>query len=90
MSVGSPNRSSRRSASWSPHGTVSGWYGNLKAPLRRTEIGVHTHDHVLDVWLDADGSVTFKDDDHGWPRHDRTSLERRERFSRARRPGARE
>jgi len=46
-----------------PDGTFWGWYGNLEAPLRRTESGVHSHDHVLDVWLDADGDVSFKDED---------------------------
>ncbi len=45
------------------HETFWGWYGNLEAPLRRSEIGVHTVDHVLDVWLDSTGTVGWKDED---------------------------
>ncbi|MEY2469472.1 MAG: hypothetical protein QOF21_2170 [Actinomycetota bacterium] len=43
--------------------TFWGWYGNLESPLQRSEIGVHTIDHVLDVWLDAAGNVGWKDED---------------------------
>jgi hypothetical protein len=45
------------------HETFWGWYGNLEDPLRRDERGVHTRDHVLDVWLDAEGRVGWKDED---------------------------
>lgn len=46
------------------HDVVWGWYGNLEDPLRRSTIGVHTRDHVLDVWLDlTNGVVGWKDED---------------------------
>jgi hypothetical protein len=44
-------------------GEYLGWYGNLEAPLRRSEIGVHTVDHVLDVFMDMHGNVAWKDED---------------------------
>jgi hypothetical protein len=44
------------------HEAFWGWYGNLEAPLQRSAIGVHTQDHVLDVWCDEHG-VHWKDED---------------------------
>jgi hypothetical protein len=44
-------------------GTYLGWYGNLEAPLRRSDVGVHAIDHVLDVFMDAAGNVMWKDED---------------------------
>ncbi len=41
-----------------------GWYVNLQEPLRRTELGFDTFDHALDLWFDASGSWTWKDEDH--------------------------
>jgi len=43
-------------------GVYLGWYGNLEAPLRRSEIGVHTVDHLLDVFTDAEANVYWKDE----------------------------
>jgi hypothetical protein len=43
-------------------GTYLGWYGNLEAPVRRSDLGVHTDDHMLDVFMDAQGSVHWKDE----------------------------
>ena len=41
-----------------------GWYVNLQDPLRRTEIGFDTRDHVLDVLIAADrSSWSWKDED---------------------------
>ncbi len=46
------------------HEQTWGWYGNLEDPLRRSDLGVHTVDHVLDVWLDlTTGTVGWKDED---------------------------
>ncbi len=45
------------------HEQFWGWYGNLEKPLRRSELGVHTIDHILDVWVDAEGRVRWKDED---------------------------
>lgn len=41
----------------------SGWYVNLQEPLRRTEIGFDTTDHVLDLVVAPDGSWQWKDED---------------------------
>jgi hypothetical protein len=43
-------------------GTYLGWYGNLEAPLRRSDVGVHTRDYMLDVFMDAAGNVHWKDE----------------------------
>jgi hypothetical protein len=41
-----------------------GWYVNLQDPLRRTEIGFDTRDHVLDVLIPPDrSSWAWKDED---------------------------
>jgi hypothetical protein len=39
------------------------WYVNLQRPFVRTEIGVDTRDHTLDLWVDADGTHSWKDED---------------------------
>lgn len=44
-------------------GEFWGWYGNLERPHVRSEHGVHSHDHTLDLWLDADGWIIWKDED---------------------------
>ncbi len=44
-------------------GSFWGWYGNLEDPLRRVDNRVHTIDHLLDVWVDASGTVGWKDED---------------------------
>lgn len=41
----------------------TGWYANLEDPLRRTDDGVQTRDHILDVWLDDGGFWLWKDED---------------------------
>lgn len=38
-----------------------GWYLNLQAPFVRTEVGIDTLDHELDIIIDAEGSWRFKD-----------------------------
>jgi hypothetical protein len=43
-------------------GAYLGWYGNLEAPLRRSGIGVHTVDHLLDLFVDFQGGVHWKDE----------------------------
>ena len=42
---------------------VRGWYVNLQAPLQRTAIGFDSRDYVLDVWVDAEGSWHWKDEE---------------------------
>jgi Protein of unknown function (DUF402) len=39
------------------------WYVNLQAPFCRTPIGLDTRDHTLDLWVDADGTHRWKDED---------------------------
>lgn len=45
------------------HETFWGWYGNLEDPLQRRGNMAFTRDHVLDVWLDENGRVGWKDED---------------------------
>jgi hypothetical protein len=49
---------------WHDDGTFRGWYVNLQAPVRRVPGGLDSMDHQLDLWVDADGSVSWKDEDH--------------------------
>jgi hypothetical protein len=49
---------------WHPDGSFRGWYVNLQAPLQVTARGFDTMDHQLDLWIESDGAVTWKDDDH--------------------------
>lgn len=44
-------------------GVFSGWYVNLERPHVRSELAVLTSDHVLDVVVSPEGTVTLKDED---------------------------
>jgi hypothetical protein len=44
-------------------GAFWGWYGNLEEAHVRSTVGVHSRDHVLDVWMDEAGAVHWKDED---------------------------
>ena len=44
-------------------GKFAGWYVNLEAPHVRDQRTVFTSDHVLDLFVDPDGSVMRKDED---------------------------
>jgi Protein of unknown function (DUF402) len=46
-----------------PHRRFSGWYLNLEEPFRRTATGYDTADLELDIWIPADGTWRFKDDE---------------------------
>jgi len=49
---------------WSEEGwTFRGWYVNLQRPLARVWVGFDTEDHVLDIFVEPDGSWRWKDDD---------------------------
>jgi Protein of unknown function (DUF402) len=41
----------------------AGWYVNLEAAWQPWEHGFDSEDHELDVWVDADGSWRWKDED---------------------------
>lgn len=41
----------------------AGWYVNLEDPWRPWRLGFDTEDHTLDLWIDADGSWRWKDED---------------------------
>ena len=43
--------------------SFAGWYVNLQEPLRRARLGFDTDDLVLDIWVEPDGSWTWKDAD---------------------------
>lgn len=49
---------------WNEHDwTFRGWYVNLQLPVRRIGIGFDTADHVLDVFVEPDGTWRSKDED---------------------------
>jgi predicted RNA-binding protein associated with RNAse of E/G family len=48
---------------WDEDGTFEGWYVNLEAVHRREGRHLFSSDHVLDVWITADGEVRMKDED---------------------------
>ncbi len=39
------------------------WYVNLEEPWRRTQLGFDTRDHTLDIWVEQDGSWSWKDEE---------------------------
>lgn len=43
--------------------TFRGWYVNLQRPVSRVRVGFDTADHVLDVFVEPDGSWHWKDED---------------------------
>jgi hypothetical protein len=45
-----------------PDGSFLGWYVNLETS-RRTPLGLDVDDHFLDVWITADGTVEWLDED---------------------------
>lgn len=47
---------------WNADWTFRGWYVNLETN-RRTPLGVDVEDHILDVWIAADGTVEWLDED---------------------------
>jgi predicted RNA-binding protein associated with RNAse of E/G family len=47
---------------WRADWTFRGWYVNLETN-GRTALGVDVHDHILDVWVTADGEVEWLDED---------------------------
>ena len=60
-------------ADWSP-----GYYVNLEAPWRRSEVGFDTGDWILDLVVGPDGSVHRKDDDEFAASLDRGGLTQEE------------
>jgi hypothetical protein len=48
---------------WRTDGTFDGWYVNLESPPRRWPGGVDVHDQALDLIVDPDRAVTWKDED---------------------------
>lgn len=49
---------------WGDDGAFAGWYVNLQDPVRRRPGGFDTTDLQLDLWVEANGTVHWKDDDH--------------------------
>ena len=51
-----------------PQRELAGWYLNLCRPFERTERGIDTLDHELDIWVEPSGRYRFKDDERldGW------------------------
>lgn len=48
---------------WETGWRFRGWYVNLEDVHERDEASVVTQDHVLDLWVTPDRSVTWKDED---------------------------
>jgi Protein of unknown function (DUF402) len=48
---------------WDRDWQLEGWYVNLQAPVRSGLGRIDTTDHVLDIWVDADGTWRWKDED---------------------------
>ncbi len=65
LSFAFPDTSYAILASWDgDSGAFRGWYVNLQSPLRRTDIGFDTREHVLDVLVSSDrSSWRWKDED---------------------------
>jgi hypothetical protein len=49
---------------WGDEGDFAGWYVNLQHPARRRPEGLDTTDLQLDLWIEADGTVQWKDEHH--------------------------
>jgi hypothetical protein len=45
-----------------PDGSFEGWYVNLERS-RRTPLGLDVEDHFLDVWVTAEGTIEWLDED---------------------------
>jgi uncharacterized protein DUF402 len=48
---------------WDDDGSFSGWYVNFEAPKTRRGTRLDTVDWHLDLWIDAAGVATWKDED---------------------------
>jgi Protein of unknown function (DUF402) len=48
---------------WDEDGTFSGWYVNFEAPKTRRGTRLDTVDWHLDLWIDAAGVASWKDED---------------------------
>ena len=48
---------------WTDAWAFRGWYVNLEDVHARDQLGIVTQDHVLDLWVEPDRSVRWKDDD---------------------------
>jgi hypothetical protein len=44
-------------------GSFLGWYVNIQAPLEKSRFGFDTTDWQLDLWIEADGTVHWKDEE---------------------------
>ncbi|HZU13884.1 MAG TPA: DUF402 domain-containing protein [Chloroflexota bacterium] len=49
--------------SWTREGEPMGWYVNFQRPVRRTTRGIQTMDLMLDLIVDQDRSLHWKDED---------------------------
>jgi protein associated with RNAse G/E len=63
LSFGWPDRWYGTLLFFHPDGRPRNWYVNLQEPLRRTDVGFDYLDLKLDVIVELDGSVRWKDED---------------------------
>lgn len=59
--LGRPGRSHSIWLFWRG-GNFAGWYVNLEAAWRPSQIGFDTEDHTLDLWVESDGTWQWKDE----------------------------
>jgi hypothetical protein len=48
---------------WNEDGSLRNWYVNLEGAHRRTALGFDHEDHLVDIWIDPDGSWRWLDED---------------------------
>jgi hypothetical protein len=48
---------------FNPDGSFRGWYFNFESPLERTEVGFDFEDEILDLWIEANGTPKWLDED---------------------------
>jgi len=64
LSFYQPGRWSRTNLGWdAATGAFLGWYVNFELPPQPTAVGIVSKDLVLDLWVDADRTWRWKDED---------------------------
>ncbi len=48
---------------WDDDWSFRGWYVNLEDVHARDAVGIFSQDHVLDLWVEPDGRIRWKDED---------------------------
>lgn len=62
--LAAPGRAHATLLMWNPAHQFMGWYVNLQEPLRRTDLGFDFLDQELDLVVQPNGEIRWKDVDH--------------------------